>query len=78
MKGLVEQRCRHFVVRLLPGVQRHQAVDLVQSRGYPGDAGNCDGGDETLLTDIRAVVPANVDIATQEVIQMAEDADPHG
>lgn len=26
----------------------------------------------------RAVVPANVDIATQEIIQMAEDADPHG
>lgn len=25
----------------------------------------------------RAVVPANVDIATQEIIQMAEDADPH-
>lgn len=24
----------------------------------------------------RAVVPANVDIATQEIIQMAEDADP--
>jgi len=24
------------------------------------------------------VVPANVDIATQEIIQMAEDADPHG
>lgn len=31
-----------------------------------------------LLTDLRAVVPANVDIATQEIIQMAEDADPHG
>lgn len=30
------------------------------------------------LTNIRAVVPANVDIATQEIIQMAEDADPHG
>ncbi|KAI0126991.1 vacuolar sorting protein VPS1, dynamin [Xylariales sp. AK1849] len=27
---------------------------------------------------ILAVVPANVDIATQEIIQMAEDADPHG
>jgi hypothetical protein len=26
----------------------------------------------------RAVVPANIDIATQEIIQMAEDADPHG
>jgi hypothetical protein len=26
----------------------------------------------------RAVVPANVDIATQEIIQMAEDADPNG
>jgi len=24
----------------------------------------------------RAVVPANVDVATQEIIQMAEDADP--
>jgi hypothetical protein len=24
------------------------------------------------------VVPANVDIATQEIIQMAEDADIHG
>lgn len=32
----------------------------------------------TPLTDVRAVVPANVDIATQEIIQMAEDADPHG
>ena len=27
---------------------------------------------------ILAVVPANVDIATQEIIQMAEDADPFG
>lgn len=27
---------------------------------------------------ILAVVPANVDIATQEIIQMAEDADSHG
>jgi hypothetical protein len=27
--------------------------------------------------DVRAVVPANVDIATQEIIQIAEDADPH-
>ncbi|KAH7412555.1 P-loop containing nucleoside triphosphate hydrolase protein [Cadophora sp. MPI-SDFR-AT-0126] len=27
---------------------------------------------------ILAVVPANVDIATQEIIQMAEDADPNG
>lgn len=26
----------------------------------------------------RAVVPANIDIATQEIIQMAEDADPEG
>ncbi len=26
----------------------------------------------------RAVVPANIDIATQEIIQMAEDADPDG
>jgi len=34
--------------------------------------------DETPLTYVRAVVPANVDIATQEIIQMAEDADPHG
>jgi hypothetical protein len=34
--------------------------------------------DRTPLTDVRAVVPANVDIATQEIIQMAEDADPHG
>lgn len=32
----------------------------------------------TPLTDVRAVVAANVDIATQEIIQMAEDADPHG
>ena len=32
----------------------------------------------TSLTNVRAVVPANVDIATQEIIQMAEDADPHG
>ncbi|KAI9803497.1 MAG: hypothetical protein M1825_001840 [Sarcosagium campestre] len=32
----------------------------------------------TPLTGVRAVVPANVDIATQEIIQMAEDADPHG
>ena len=32
----------------------------------------------TPLTDVRAVVPANVDIATQEIIQMAEDADPRG
>ena len=31
----------------------------------------------TPLTSLRAVVPANVDIATQEIIQMAEDADPH-
>jgi hypothetical protein len=31
-----------------------------------------------LLTNPRAVVPANVDIATQEIIQMAEDADIHG
>ena len=30
------------------------------------------------LIDVRAVVPANVDIATQEIIQMAEDADPRG
>jgi hypothetical protein len=30
------------------------------------------------LIDGRAVVPANVDIATQEIIQMAEDADSHG
>lgn len=34
--------------------------------------------DRTSLIDIRAVVPANVDIATQEIIQMAEDADPNG
>ena len=34
--------------------------------------------DRTPLIDIRAVVPANVDIATQEIIQMAEDADSHG
>jgi hypothetical protein len=34
--------------------------------------------DRTPLIDVRAVVPANVDIATQEIIQMAEDADPHG
>ena len=34
--------------------------------------------ERNLLTDLRAVVPANVDIATQEIIQMAEDADPHG
>jgi hypothetical protein len=34
--------------------------------------------DRTPLTDVRAVVPANVDIATQEIIQMAEDADTHG
>jgi len=34
--------------------------------------------DQTPLTDVRAVVPANVDIATQEIIQMAEDADPNG
>jgi len=34
--------------------------------------------DRTPLTNVRAVVPANVDIATQEIIQMAEDADPHG
>ena len=34
--------------------------------------------DRTPLTDIRAVVPANVDIATQEIIQMAEDSDLHG
>lgn len=33
---------------------------------------------KTPLTNVRAVVPANVDIATQEIIQMAEDADPHG
>jgi hypothetical protein len=26
----------------------------------------------------RAVVPANIDITTQEIIQMAEDADPDG
>jgi hypothetical protein len=32
----------------------------------------------TPLIDVRAVVPANVDIATQEIIQMAEDADPNG
>ncbi len=32
----------------------------------------------TSLIDVRAVVPANVDIATQEIIQMAEDADPNG
>lgn len=31
------------------------------------------------LTDfISAVVPANVDIATQEIVQMGEDADPKG
>lgn len=30
-----------------------------------------------LLILSRAVVPANVDIATQEIIQMAEDADPN-
>ena len=34
--------------------------------------------ERTILTHPRAVVPANVDIATQEIIQMAEDADPHG
>jgi hypothetical protein len=34
--------------------------------------------DRTPLIDVRAVVPANVDIATQEIIQMAEDADPNG
>ena len=33
--------------------------------------------DRTPLTDVRAVVPVNVDIATQEIIQMAEYADPH-
>jgi hypothetical protein len=32
----------------------------------------------TSLIDVRAVVLANVDIATQEIIQMAEDADPNG
>jgi hypothetical protein len=39
----------------------------------------CDGlqFNRTPLTGVRAVVPANVDIATQEIIQMAEDADPH-
>ncbi len=26
----------------------------------------------------RAVVPANVDVATQEIVQLAEDADPKG
>jgi hypothetical protein len=31
-----------------------------------------------LLSDASAVVPANVDIATQEIIQMAEDADHMG
>jgi hypothetical protein len=34
--------------------------------------------DKTPLIDIRAVVPTNVDIATQEIIQMAEDTNPHG
>jgi hypothetical protein len=34
--------------------------------------------DSTPLTCVRAVVPANVDIATQEIVQMAEDADPQG
>ena len=34
--------------------------------------------DRTPLIEVRAVVPANVDIATQEIIQMAEDADPNG
>ena len=29
-----------------------------------------------MLTLFRAVVPANVDIATQEIIHMAEQADP--
>jgi hypothetical protein len=40
----------------------------------------CDGFqfDRTQLIDVRAVVPANIDIATQEIIQMAEDADPNG
>jgi len=32
----------------------------------------------TPLINVRAVVPANVDIATQEICQMAEDADPNG
>ncbi|KFY65503.1 hypothetical protein V496_02533, partial [Pseudogymnoascus sp. VKM F-4515 (FW-2607)] len=32
---LLERRCRRSVVRLLPGVQQHQAVDPVQSRGSP-------------------------------------------
>lgn len=34
--------------------------------------------DKTPLIDVRAVVPANVNIATQEIIQMAEDTNPHG
>jgi hypothetical protein len=34
--------------------------------------------DRTPLINVRAVVPANIDIATQEIIQMAEDADPNG
>jgi hypothetical protein len=33
---------------------------------------------EYVSSSYRAVVPANVDIATQEIIQMAEDADPNG
>jgi hypothetical protein len=35
---------------------------------------------EEVTVDIfrRAVVPANIDIATQEIIQMAEDTDPDG
>ncbi|KFZ19435.1 hypothetical protein V501_00664 [Pseudogymnoascus sp. VKM F-4519 (FW-2642)] len=40
---LPERRCGRSVVRLLPGVQ-HQAVDPVQSRGSPSDAGDRDGG----------------------------------
>lgn len=38
----------------------------------------CLDGLGLLLISTRAVVPANVDIATQEIIQMAEDADPDG
>jgi hypothetical protein len=35
---------------------------------------------EEVTVDIfrRAVVPANIDIVTQEIIQMAEDADSDG
>ena len=32
----------------------------------------------SILKHYSAVVPANVDVATQEIIQMAEDADPKG